>query len=418
MTVQLKNRSLWTPAQGIDTVLPAWATRGYSVRGMERVNLRELGILPGVAGGAQGVHQASDVVTRTADGTDLNVIWDEFMALLNAVNGQRQGIINFLTFNVTNPTELVAQPGTGIDFEEATEFGEPVGSRVQPAYFSLGYTFKWYDLAARYTWMYLADATTAMVESVANAAVEAYYRKLMFEVLKTIFNPTNLTATINQQSYNVYKFYNNDGTVPPTYKSNTFLGTHNHYKTTGAATIAPDDLDVLVIDDFASHGYSLEEGYRLVAMVNTAVGNTIRGFRAGTASARYDFIPAVGQPGQIMALNQQIVGANQPANSLDGLTVIGSYGPLLIVQDDWMPTTHVIAFATGGPQSLNNPVGLRQHANSNLQGLRLIKGRTPDYPLIDSFWATGFGTGIRQRGGGIVLEITADASYEAPAAYV
>lgn len=416
-------RPLWTPDRVIDVPQALQAKRG-----MELVNLAKLGILPGISGGrtagaAHGYNVRSDIVTQTADGRDLNAIWNDFMALLNSVNADRTALVNFLTFPVTQPLEAVAQLGAGVDFEPASEYGEPVGARIAPNYFNLAYTFQWYDLAARYTWQYLADATTTMVESVANAAVEAYNRLLMNSVFKTVFNNTNLSATINGAPYTVYKFYNNDGTIPPTYKNNVFDGTHNHFKTTGSqgvnsAALEPSDLDVLVIDDFASHGYSQDNGYRIVAMVNSAVGNTIRTFRAGTNGARYDFIPAVGQPGQLITLTQQIVGQAQIANTLDGLNVIGNYGPVAIVQDDWMPTTHVFTFATGGPASLGNPVGLREHANANLRGLRLVKGRQPEYPLIDSFWAVGFGTGVRQRGGGIVLQLASGSTYAPPAAFV
>ena len=52
------------------------------------------------------------------------------MALLNAVNQPRQNIINFLTFGVSSPTDMVTQPGQGVDFEEASEFGVPVASRI------------------------------------------------------------------------------------------------------------------------------------------------------------------------------------------------------------------------------------------------------------------------------------------------
>jgi len=415
-------RRFWTPDMTISAPVASTPKRG-----MELVNWRELGILQSVMGaaGRQGTHVAADVVTQTADGTDLNVIWRDFMDLLNAANGSRQAVINFLTYGVTSPFEYVAQPGQGVDFEEASEFGEPVGARIQPTYFNLGYGFKWYDLAARYTWQYLADATDDMVNSVANAAVEAYYRKLLFEVLKTAFNPTNLVATIRGNAYNVFKFYNADGTVAPTYKNNTFAGSHTHYKTTGSSALEAQDLDTMVIDDFASHGYDQISGYRLVVMANTVVGNTIRNFRSavntnqavGGNYGRYDFIPAQGQPGQIIPATTQVIGATQVSNTLEGLNVIGSYGPLLIVQDDWFPTTHVLAFATGGPNNLQNPVGLREHANTNLRGLRLVKGRNADYPLIDSFWAAGFGTGIRQRGAGIALELTANGSYTVPTVY-
>lgn len=417
------SKNLWTP----DLVFPGPVARTPK-RGMELVNLRELGILPGVSGGAprKGYHVAGDVVTRTADGQDLNAVWTTMLDLLNAVNGGRQALIQFLTFPVTNNVELVAQPGEGVDFEDASEFGEPTGSRLVPSYFNMGYTFKWYDLAARYTWQYLADATESMINAVANAAVEAYWRKLLTEVLKTAFNPTNLSATINGNAYNVYKFYNADGVVPPTYKQNTFAGSHTHYKTTGTnGVVEATDLDTMVIDDYASHGYSAENGYTLVAMVHSTVGNSIRNFRSAVNTAqavggnygRYDFIPAQGQPGQIIPATTQVIGATQVAPTLNGLTVIGTYGPLTIVQDDWLPTTHIMTFATGGPENLLNPVGLREHAQPGLRGLRLVKGRNADYPLIDSFWATGFGTGIRQRGGGIMLELSANASYTVPAVY-
>lgn len=426
MKIQLPERSLWTPYSGYDTVLrgPVSST---PKRGMELVDLRAFGILPGIHGSAprRGTHVASDVVTQTADGTDLNEVWRTFMDLLNAVNQPRQNLINFLTFPVSRPIEPVAQPGEGVDFEEASEFGEPVGNRIAPTYWNMAYGFKWWDLAGRYTWQYLADATDDMVNSVANAAVEAYWRKLLFEVLRTVFNATNVQATINQQPYTVYKFFNADGTVPPAYKSNTFTGSHTHFKTTGSAALEATDLDTMVIDDFASHGYSQENGYRLVLMASTSTGNAIRNFRsaANTNQAvagnygRYDFIPAQGQPGQLVGTNQQVVGQNQVAPTLGGLTVIGTYGPLTVITDDWLPNTHVAAFATGGPDNLLNPVGLREHANPSLRGLRLVKGRNPDYPLIDSFWAAGFGTGVRQRGGGIVLELTADVTYDPPAIY-
>jgi hypothetical protein len=53
-----------------------------------------------------------------------------------------------------------------------------------------------------------------------------------------------------------------------------------------------------------------------------------------------------------------------------------------------------------------------------LRGLRLVKGAVPDYPLIDSYYQRGFGTGVRQRGGGVVMQVTASGTYTIPAAYV
>jgi hypothetical protein len=404
---------------GYDTILPAGAASRRPARGMESIDLRSLGILPGVAGGApvHGIQQVSDVLTQLADGTPLNNVWDDFMALLNVTNSSRQAIINFLSFNVTNETETVAQPGDGVDFEDMTELGVPVASRVQPTYFQLGYSFKWYDLGSRFSWQFLADATQAQVDSVANAAVESYWRKLMVELMKTLFNNVNTTATIRGNSYNVYRFYNADGTVPPAYKTNTFTGSHTHYVGSGATTVNSGDLDE-IIDDFASHGYTTILGYTLALLVNRIEGDIIRGFRtaANGGTARYDFLQASNQPGQIINRAQEVLGQGPPATSLRGLAVIGSYGPLIIVQDDWFPSGYIVGVATGGENSLNNPLGIRQHRQQALQGLRLVRGRQPDYPLIDSYWATGFGFGARQRGGAYVMKMTA-GSYAAPAIY-
>src|ERR1700755_3287101 len=222
---------------GYDLFVPGLAMNYAQRPGFEKVNLRELGILPGMVGGApvHGIQQQGDVLTQLADGTPLTGIWDDFMQLLNAANASRQAIINFLTFSVTNPTETVTQPGDGVDFEESTELGVPVRSRVQPNYFQLGYTFKWYDLSSQYSWMYLAEATRQQVDSVANAAVEAYYPQLMVEMLEAFYSNTNITATIRNNTYNVYRFYNADGTVPPVYKTNSFSGSHTHYVQSGAA---------------------------------------------------------------------------------------------------------------------------------------------------------------------------------------
>lgn len=421
---------IWLPP---DVILPGSISHTPK-KGMELVDLRQLGILPAVMGGAprEGYHVNADVVTTTADGRDLNEIFREFMTVLNAVNEERQALIRFLTFPVTRPVDTVALPGDGVEFEEATEFGEPVGRRVLAPMIERGYTFKWWDLAARYTWQYLADATTEMVNAVANASVEAFFRRQLFTVLKRVFNPTQESTSITGQpgvgTFPVFGFYNNDGEVPPPYKTNTFLGTHNHYKTSGEDSILrANDLDTLIIDDFAEHGYRMEEGYRLVAMVNTVLGNQIREFRKGfpvaaagppiLVPARYDFIGASNQPGQFVDLTTQLVGQTRIGPTLEGLSSIGTYGPLIIVEDDWLPEDYVFAFATGGSESLNNPVGLREHAQASLRGLRLVKGRNPDYPLIDSFWATGFGTGVRQRGAGIVLQVAADATYDIPTAY-
>lgn len=363
---------------------------------------------------ARGYNAKADALTMTVDGRDLNAIWDEFQATVEIQNSERQRIIDLVTFQVSQIIEDVPQFGSE-DFEEASEFGVPKGVRPTQNVLSLGYTFKWYDIAERFTWQFLAEATAARVEAVHQSVLDADNRLLFKEVMKTLFRSTNRTATIRGQNYNVYTFWNGDGTVPPAYKANTFTGTHTHYRTSGAAVINAGDLDEIV-DDFKSHGYSAENGTTMFAMVNVTEANVIRGFRV-SSGARYDFIPAVGQPGLIIPAQDQLLGTGQPPSTFRGMNVIGSYGPLLIIEEDYVTPAYVVALVSGGPANIANPIGLREHANANLRGLRLVKGRDVDYPLLDAYYARGFGTGVRQRGAGLIMQITANAAYAAPAQY-
>lgn len=399
----------------IDSVLHADAMAFCAATGYKMVDLRALGILPGVQGGSiapvGGYNAAADLVTQTVDGFDLNQLWNEFQAATAEQNRLRQTIVDFLTFSVSAPMERVPQISSA-NFEKASEYGEPRGVRPASGSFKLGYDFEWYDLAARFTWKFLAEAPASQVEAINAMAIEADNRLVFSKVMETLFDNRNRLADINgEQDVNVYALYNADGTVPPTYKTNTFDGTHTHYITSGAATIDPADLDDLE-EHLRHHGYSAENGVRLVLLANPREVKTIRTFRVATG-ASYDFIPAAGAPGLFLPRDQELFGG-QVASTLNGLNVEGSYGNLVIVKEDYIPAGYVCLLGTGGRANLNNPVGLREHANASLRGLRLVKGPNADYPLIDSFYNRGFGTGIRQRGGAIVMQITANVAYTRP----
>ena len=378
-----------------------------------------LGLTPGIAGGAGGFNTEGDIITQTVDGRPLNDIWAEFQATISALNEERQGIVDFLTFGVTNVIEDVPQVTSADEFEVASEFGEPRGVRQPATYFSMAYDFEWYDLASRFTWKFLAEASAAQIESIHNGILEADNRLVFNKVLRTIFNDDNLSATIKGQNYTVFKFYNADGTVPPPWKTYTFDGTHTHYLTSGANVIDSGDIDDMY-EHLRHHGYgSVESGTRVVLMLNSAQTPTVRGFKSVQAGGTdtYDFIPAQGSNPFLLPPNVAGMVGAQPNANLEGLTVIGSYGPVLIVEEDYVPIGYGLMFATGGRANLGNPVGIREHANVALRGLRLVKGRQPDYPLQDSFYQRGFGTGVRQRGGAVVMQFTTNVSYTPPAIY-
>lgn len=364
------------------------------------------------SGREAGFNERADVAVVAADGTDLNAMWREIAATLALRNSQRNRLVDMLTYKVTNEVETVSVP-SNVSFEEASEYGQPVGIRGG-ARFHRGYDFKFYDLAVRYTWMFLAEADRQQLESYNNMALEADNRLVFEKVMKTLFNPTNLVGVADGNiPTNVYKLYNADGEVPPQYKNTTFAGTHTHYITSGGATVTSANLDTMA-DHLTHHGYGVDNGTRLVLLLNKQEANTIKTFKVATG-AGFDFIPSSGYGGGVfLTSNAQIIA--RPDGEVPG--EIGTYGPWHVVQEDYIPAGYMAGIAQGGAFNINNLVGIREHKNPAYQGLKLIPGARSDYPLIDSFYRRGFGTGIRQRGGGILMQVTAAGSYTTPAAYV
>lgn len=368
------------------------------------------------ATGQGGYNQRADVLVQAADGTDIFEIFTEIQTILATWNQQRNDLISRLIYPVTNNQERVGVPGQ-VDFEEASEYGQPRGGGGY-SYYQRGYDFKWYDLAQRFTYMYIAEASGDQLRNLTNEALEADNRLVFNKILKTLFNPLNgqgiADANIPTQ---VVKFYNGDGEVPPVYKNNTFAGSHTHYSTTqtlgASATFNSATLDAIETD-FGKHGYRPHQsGTELLLLANPQEGAIARTFKVATGS-KYDFIPGSNYGGGIY-LPQNGGLINQPQGEVPGQ--IGTYGPWKIVEEEYIPPTYMSALASGGSFSLQNPIGLRQHINGNMQGLRLIPGARSDYPLVDSFYQRGFGTGIRQRGAGFLVQVTNSATYTTPAAY-
>ena len=388
------------------------------------ITLDQLGLYESIFGAeaGRGIASQGDIVTKTADGFDLNLLWNEFQATLDVFNASRSKMVEVLTYGVTELVEHVTVAGGG-DFEEASEFGVAKSIRPNVDGFFMGYDFKWYDLATRFTWLFLADAPANRVQAYHAQALEADNRLVFRKVLGTLFSNVTRAASYDGQPVNVYPFYNGDAMVPPPYKNTTFTAPHQHYKTSGAATVDSGDLED-IYDNIAEHGYGHNEGSTIVLMVNKQEANAIRRFKANvenanSAVALYDFIPSSNQPTQILPglLGTQSLLGQLPPSTWQGLPVIGSYGYLLIVEDSFIPPGYLVAFATGGESNLQNPIGIREHANPALRGLRLINGEKAGYPIINSYYQRGFGTGVRHRGAAAITQVSASATYTPPSEY-
>lgn len=369
---------------------------------------------------AKGYNASGDVLTTTRDGQDLNRIWSDYQNLLQQWNATRQPLLDLLTFTTDQIVDDVVQ-GVEEDFEEASEFGVPKAVRPVTTIQQRAYDFKWYDVAARFTFQFLSDASQRQVDMVQQQILEADNRLMFAKVLKRIFNNTNNNTTINGVAYPAKPLYNADGEYIPPFAGTSFTAaTHTHYVTSGNAVLDSGDIESLA-GLLEEHGYRRSMGYQVVILMNPAtVTPQLRGWRAGqtnqnAAVASYDFVPPQGT-NIILPSTSTLFGQAPPA-TWAGFDVVGAYGPYLLVQDANIPAGYLFAFATRGGAQTTNLVGIREHANAGLRGLILKGGDRSQYPLINSTYIRGFGTGVRTRGAGAVMQITAAGSYTIPTQY-
>lgn len=379
---------------------------------------------------AKGYSAKADILTRTRDGQDLNQIWDAYQQALADFNSARQPLIDLLSSPVDGIVDEVGNPGTE-RFELASEFGIAQSIRPQVSVTSRAYPFEWYDLRQGYTWRFLAKATQRQVDMVLNQALEAENALVFEQVTKSLFNNANRQATIDGIAlpFTVVALYNNDGTVPPAYKGQTFAGSHNHYLSTGAnaGQVAFDPQDFLdMAGTIEHHGFTRSAGYNIIFLLNPADANASvvkyvrnQAFVSGGAStvvSLYDFIPTQASNQSLLLPPGYTLNGGLAPQTFAGLEVVGTWGPYMFVQDYQIPTGYVVAAATAGQSSQLNIIGIREDDDANLQGLILKPGNNNNYPLIDSHFIRGLGAGVRQRGAASIMKLdNSGGAYTVPA---
>jgi hypothetical protein len=364
-------------------------------------------------GGESGYATEGDVLVNvTADGVDLNVIWAEVAAVVKAWNAERSALTNLLTFNTTNTADAIPQSRSVDSFEEASEFGEPESMRPPGEYALMGYKFSDFDKASRWTWKYLRDSTAEQVRAVANYALEADNRLTTGTNLQRLFDPTQGS---NEWGHNVYGLYNGDAMIPPAYLGKDFDTAHQHYLVSQGAAMDSGDLEAAV-RKVTEHGFGTTANSRLLALMNPAQAEVVSTFKAGVENAtgiiaKHDYIPSAGAPAYLTP--ETIVGQVAP-ESYNGLAVQGSYGPVWVIQSDFIPEDYFAVVATYGPNSADNAIGFREHVQTQYRGFRTIPGQAPGYPIQDAFFARAFGVGVRRRGQACVTQIKATGDYDTP----
>ncbi len=350
-------------------------------------------------------------VTATADGVDLNKVWDEQAEVLRNWNQQSSNLAALVSFWHSSAADAIPRGFFQNKFEEASEFGEPVA--IRPGEYDLvGFDFTDYDVALRYTWKALRDMDSRQVRGVMNDALAADNRLVTGTILRRLFDPI---TGVNDQGTPVYGLYNSDSMEPVPYAGQVFTGPHTHYLVSGNTDLDSGDVEN-ALKHVREHGFGLREsGQQLLLLCNPLDAEVVMSWARGQenandAIAKYDALPSAGAPAFEIA--GQIVGQQAPSE-LFGVPIVGSYGPALVVETHHVPHKYFAIVATSGPDSDMNPVGVREHVQSAYRGLRHIPGPTPGYPLTDSFLTRGFGVGVRHRGAAVVCKV-GSGSYTVP----
>ena len=200
--------------------------------------------------------------------------------------------------------------------------------------------------------------------------------------------------------------------VPPSHLGNTFDGTHTRYLTGGSTSIDSTDIEDYIRHVTERYGRFGSQGGQLVILANPNEVADMTFRRAGLEYAsgkipKWDFVPSDALPAYFTA--ERLVGAIPPTD-FNGLKVLGSYGDAWLIESHYIPSSYVIVAATGGLDSDMNPVGMTEHVNTAYHGLRHIPGNGP-YPVVNSFYARGFGVGVRHRGAPVAMQVTTNGSY-------
>ncbi|MEN3220703.1 hypothetical protein PUR22_07635 [Mycolicibacterium porcinum] len=355
----------------------------------------------------------SVLVNKTADGVGLNEIWSEIQEALTVYNEQRTAIANLVSFRTTRPGDAVSQNVMAEHFEEATEFGQPTGI-ADPSFLKIGYSLKDFDLALRSTWKYLRDATAEQITSRVTRVFEADNRLVTGTIMQRLFSPLSYT---NDQMLTCYGLWTgDDGLIPPAHMGQTFDNTHTHYLGTNSATMLPTHVESM-IGHVKHHGYGTTQAAQFILFMHPDDVETsgMTAWRAGVevttgVEPKFDFIVSSSAPAFLTA--EHVEGTKPPAE-YNGLPVLGSYGGAFVVQSYFIPKGYAALVASGGPNSDNNPVAVREHDQVEYQGLRHIAGNGP-YPLQDSYFQRTVGVGIRHRGAAVVCRIAASSTYTEP----
>jgi hypothetical protein len=325
-----------------------------------------------------GIDTIAEVLA--ADNANYNVIVDGMMSDLAVVTTDRQRLQG---------------SSVGGDSQEVDEFSRPPTQKDLPGYF-IGFPLRKFIYAVGFTRQFEKKATPADYAIQQQAKQGADFRRLIYELKKAIFTPTNYTfvdLNVDKAQLAVKAFINADSSaIQNGPNGEVFNGaTHTHYD--GSATLTAAALTA-AINDVVEHGF----GGGVKVFINAADEVAVRALTGFTGYLD----PRV----TINANANQAAGQRLDITRLDN-RAIGIFGAAEIWVKPWAIANYAVVSDTSNPRK---PLVMRRDADN--QGLHL-EATIETFPLRAEYYENQFGLGVWNRLNGLVLQFN-NASYTLP----
>lgn len=297
---------------------------------------------------------------------------------------------------VAPSTDTQRKQGTSIDGEmtEGDEYGRTPTQRATAGQ-TVGFPMRLYTFALGWTREWELNRSPADFAIAQQAAQGADLRRIMYELKRAIFGPTNYTFvdTFGKElELAVKRFINADGTgIQNGPNGETFDGSsHTHYNANSTLTAAAVQA---TIDDVVEHGF----GGNVRIYISRTDEASFRGLSGFVAAA---------DPRLILDVTADQANRRVDITRLDN-RMIGYFGGAEVWTKPWIPANYLLCFDAG-----SNAKPLVMRSPTVEPGLRIV-AEIDAHPLRAQYMQHKFGFGVWTRLNGAVLQFNS-GSYSAP----
>jgi hypothetical protein len=305
--------------------------------------------------------------------------------------------------------------------QPGAELGRALAVRPnQGAEFDVAYPIDRFRTRAIFTPEYLLRATVADVQAVTVQALIDDFNTMFRTTLAALFDNANYTFIDPKDigagagTLTIRRLFNADGTTGNIYMGNGRLvnmASLNHYKVSGNAAFT-NSAFLLARDTLKNVGlngniilFISEDDADDVSLLSDFVGaeNAFAYDNYGIGRDPNITVPPGSETPRAIVTYPRAIGRIRNAGQ--------------VVTLPWMPSGYIFAMDA----TSDRPLVVRESDLAQLRGFRLtgndVVGDPPldgPDPILNKYWERVFGVGVRNRGNGVVVQITASGTYTAP----